>query len=280
MAATRYRQLAQQAIARRHSGTGNCEPDQLIVSLTSFPRRIDQLHLCIESLLSQSLPPDRVVLWLSRQNFPRQQQELPQTLRALCRWGLDIQFRDGDIGPYKKIIYALQDYPSSLVITVDDDILYPADLVAPLYRAWQAQPDVIHCHRGHDMLVDATGMPLDYTRWRLGQGEVEPSLNVFPTGVGGVLYFPGALHPEVTDSEQFLRLCPRADDVWLKAMSLLQGTRCAVVPGGRHWKERFLTIPGSQQTSLKRENWRQRQGNDDKLRAVFEVYDLALRLRS
>ncbi|WP_116368061.1 hypothetical protein [Parahaliea mediterranea] len=278
LAAARCQQLAGQAQTRSQRGTGNSEPHELIVSLTSFPGRIEQLHLCIESLLSQSLPPDRVLLWLSLQNFPRRQ--LPHSLTALCRWGLDIQFRDGDLGPYKKIVYALADYPAALVLTVDDDMLYPPDLVAPLYRAWQARPTVIHCHRGHDMRTDSAGMPLPYEHWQLGGGSSEPSLRVFPTGVGGVLYFPGALHPMATDVTQFQRLCPRADDVWLKAMSLLQGTPCAVVPGEQHWKERFLTIPGSQQRSLKRENWSRRNGNDEKLAAVFGALPLAARLRA
>ncbi|MFV0276909.1 MAG: glycosyltransferase family 2 protein, partial [Parahaliea sp.] len=177
-------------------------------------------------------------------------------------------------GPYKKVIYALQEGPDSLLITVDDDTMYPPDLVESLYRAHLERPGVVYCHRGHQLRTDEAGRPLPYASWSRGDGSHQPSARVFPTGIGGVLYFPGALHPEVLNREQFMRLCPRADDIWLKAMSLMQGVDCAVVPDTRHWKDRFLTIPGSQDDSLKNENWDRQQGNDSKISAVFGEYQL------
>ncbi|TXS93962.1 glycosyltransferase family 2 protein [Parahaliea maris] len=268
----RHADLHRLALSDRSIGIGNTEPQEIVVSLTSYDRRIPFTYLCVESLLRQSLKPDRLVLWLSRKDFP--DEKLPDPLLNQVERGLEIIFHDEDLGPYKKVIYALEQCPDSLLITVDDDTLYPPDLVESLYRAYLARPDTIHCHRGHRLRTDSTGRPLSYAEWGLGQGGHSPSPLVFPTGVGGVLYFPGALHPEVLNREQFMRLCPRADDIWLKAMSLMQGVPCAVVPDETHWKDRFLTIPGSQGESLKRENWDRRLGNDSKIAAVFEAYDL------
>ena len=38
---------------------------KVIVSLTSFPARIDKVYLCINSLLRQSFKADKVILWLA-----------------------------------------------------------------------------------------------------------------------------------------------------------------------------------------------------------------------
>ena len=40
-------------------------PTELIVSLTTIPERIGNVHLGIDCLLCQSLRPDRVILWLN-----------------------------------------------------------------------------------------------------------------------------------------------------------------------------------------------------------------------
>jgi hypothetical protein len=270
--------LQQQALHSQEAGVGNNREHDIVVSLTSYDKRIFEVHLCIESLLQQSLRPDRIVLWLSTNNFPDQQ--LPELLRRQQRRGLDIVFQKGDLGPYKKFVYALERFPHSLLITVDDDILYPPDMVEQLYVAYLRDPATIHCHRGHRMQVRGDGHPRPYHTWSGGDARSAPSLLNFPTGMGGVLYFPGALHPEALNQEQFMRLCPNADDIWLKAMSLKNGVACAKIRDPRHWKDRFLTIEGSQDSSLKRENWDRRAGNDKKLEAVFSEYHLSETLRS
>ena len=43
---------------------------RLIVSLTSYPARINTLHESIHTLLSQTLKPDYVTLWLGAWSFP------------------------------------------------------------------------------------------------------------------------------------------------------------------------------------------------------------------
>ncbi len=264
--------LQQQALAASAPGVGNTLEHDIVVSLTSFDKRIHDAHLCVESLLQQSLRPDRIVLWLSRANFPGER--LPALLRAQQKRGLEICFVDEDLGPYKKYVYALQRFPDSLLVTVDDDILYPPDTVEQLYYAWLDQPGAIHCHRAHTLHMARKGKLAPYADWPNTRAGEPPSLRVFPTGVCGVLYFPGALHADATDSGKFMRLCPGADDIWLKAMSLKNGVPCLKTADPRYWKDRFLTIEGSQASSLKHGNWRSRDGNDAKLQAVFDEYGL------
>ncbi|SHF13691.1 Glycosyl transferase family 64 domain-containing protein [Microbulbifer donghaiensis] len=268
----RRQMLMQQALSSNKVGVGNDKEHKIVVSLTSFEKRINDLYLCIESLFQQSVKADAIVLWLSTKNFP--DKSLPETLLKQRERGLQIFFVDEDLGPYKKYVYAFEQFTDSLIITVDDDILYPPDTIDMLYRAYRRDPAHIYCLRGHKMVLDKNGGLLPYDQWQSGVIDAEPSSLVFPTGMGGVLYFPGSLHEDAFDKDKFMALCPNADDVWLKAMSLKNGTLSARVADSRHWKKRFLTIEGSQSQSLKKENWEKNGGNDCKIREVFTEYGL------
>ena len=208
------------------------EPE-LIVSLTTIPERIGKVHLCLDSLLRQSLKPDRLILWLSKSNrtnnFNISRDNLPNKLAKLQKRGLEIRWCT-DIGSYRKIIPTIKAYPDAVVVTADDDVFYPKSWLEGLYFAYRKAPHYIHCHRAHLMNFDHRGKLLPYRQWDYeAPGYQGPSLRLFPTGVGGVLYAPGHLHAEVLDENAFLKLCPKADDVWLKAMSLLNKVSCKKV---------------------------------------------------
>jgi hypothetical protein len=67
-----------------------------------------------------------------------------------------------------------------------------------------------------------------------------------PTGVGGILYPPASLHPDLFDEETFTRLCPDGDDFWFFWMARRAGTKFQKV-GGRF---RYIDWPGSQVQTL------------------------------
>jgi len=267
--------LMQQALDSNESGVGNDKEHDIVVSLTSFDKRIDDVYLAIESLFQQWVKADAIVLWVSAEHFP--DKVLPESLVRQQQRGLQVRFVE-DLGPYTKYFYAFDQFPGSLVITVDDDTLYPPDMIDQLYRAYLREPTHIHCLRAHKMVLDGRGGLLPYRDWQLdwrwGADEPAPWQLVFPTGVGGVLYFPGSLHEDAFNKDKFTALCPGADDVWLKAMSLLKGTPCSRVVDPRDWSRRFLTVGGSQLVALQDENWGRQGGNDGKIRAVFDEYGL------
>ncbi len=265
------------AINSTSTGVGNDLADDIIVSLTSFDKRIDDVYLTIESLLQQSLKPDRIILWVSEQEFSAN--DIPHVLRLQEKRGLEVRFCPENLGPYKKYFYTLKAYPQSLILTVDDDILYPHDLVDMLYRNYKRSPNVIHCTRAHGMQLSSYGEVLPYKRWDRPCRESQPSLLTFPTGIGGVLYFPGCFDEQVMDQSLFMTLCPNADDVWLKAMSLKKGIKCQKVKDERYFGLRFPVIPGSQKHCLKRINKSRSDGNDVKLKAVFEHFKLHEKLQ-
>lgn len=224
------------------------EGPELVVSLTSYPKRFGTLDLCLESLLSQSHPPHRLLLWLDHEDA----EQLPPAVTRLQAYGLEVRVGT-DHGPFTKIVHALRYFPGALIVTADDDNIYPRWWLQALVESYREFPLAIHCHRGHAITVTEEGFIRSYGKWNYGAVGIgsEPTMYLMPTGVSGVLYPPHCLHEDATDTEKYRALSPTEDDIWLKVMSMLRHTPCRLA-GGR--SRDFYIIRESQRTALWRLN--------------------------
>ena len=128
---------------------------ELIISLTSYPPRINTINLTIKSLLNQSLKADKVILWLAPEQFPNKENDLPQNLTNLCNYGLTIDWYH-DIKSYKKLIPTLRKYPDAIIATVDDDAIYPYQWLEKLYISYLKYPKNIQAHRVTQIYYNGT----------------------------------------------------------------------------------------------------------------------------
>lgn len=197
-------------------------PDRrIVVSLTSFPGRFARLHNCIKSLLAQTSKPDRLVLYLTQEecsNVP-----IPATLQKLVRHGLEIRYTSKNYGSFNKFAHALSEFPDHVIVTCDDDKLYPPNWLRGLIDGHQAHPGKIICWRSRQINLTGDELLTPYRGWPLTNHN-RPSFSLLPLGVGGVLYPPDCFTSEVLDTSLFLDLCPTADDLWLKVMAARTGT--------------------------------------------------------
>ena len=76
-----------------------------VVSLTSFPMRIERIWITIESIFRQTYKPLSIILWLSKEQFPNGELDLPKGLIKMRKRGLEIKFVEGDIRSHKKYKY-------------------------------------------------------------------------------------------------------------------------------------------------------------------------------
>lgn len=193
-----------------------------IVSLTSFPNRIGNLWIVIESILRQKYKVNKIILWLSREQF-ESIDILPKKLLSQQKRGLEIRLVEGDIKSHKKYFYALKEYPNDFLITVDDDIFYPTTLVSQLVEFSKLYPGSICCHRAHKIKVEE-GKILPYNSWaQIIKSDISKH-DIFFTSGGGTIFPPKSLHEEVLNEEVFKKYCFFADDVWLNFMSRLNST--------------------------------------------------------
>lgn len=201
----------------------------LVVSLTSHGARVDRVWITVASLLRQSLVAERIVLWLAREEFPGGLR-LPPRLRALEGPRFEVRWTAKDTRSYKKLLPALDAFPGAVLVTADDDVVYPRHWLRDLVTAHEREPLMVVGHRGYAVPVH-DGRVAPYRSWPHATTST-PAARTFLTGVGGILYPPGSLDARVTDLATAMRLCPTADDVWFKAMSLLNGRGCRVVTDG------------------------------------------------
>ena len=241
----------------------------IIVSLTSYGKRIHEVALAIESLMQQTMKANRIVLWLDK-SF--QNQLLPRSLILQQQRGLEIEYCT-DIGPYMKLIPQMRKTPDDAIITVDDDVIYDFDLLEHLILAYQKDKTKIHCCRVHKMLFCPDGNIMPYNKWESRCVKLGTDKHYFLTGVGAVLYPPHCLDEEVLNEKVFAEICPKADDVWFTAMALKKGTPINKVFTRNPHGEDYIEIPYSLEEGLSHENVEQ-GGNDRQLKAVFEKYSL------
>ncbi len=200
---------------------------QLIVSLTSFPERIHETQYTIYSLLNQKLKPDKVILWLAKEQFPNRENDLPDSLLNLKKNGLTIDWCN-DIKSYKKLIPTLKEHPNDYIVTVDDDIYYPENWLEHMWKTSKEYPNTIISSRARSIKIN-DGKLEKYLKWKVLKNFHEPSYLTLPTGSGGTLYCPNALSELVFDESLFNKLCPSADDIWFWAMAVLNKTKITCV---------------------------------------------------
>lgn len=208
--------------------SGGDRHPRLIVTLTSFPERMYDIHFTLYSLLNQSLKPDAVVLWLAPEQFPGGEKDIPAAVLKLRDNGLTIKWCE-DLRSYKKLIPALKEYKQDILVTADDDIYYPSSWLELLYAGYLRNPKAVHCHRGHKLQFDKSGEVLPYKKWKHRISHDFASFHNFFTGAGGVLYPPHSLYRDVSEVKLFQRLAPNADDLWFWAMAVLNGTPINIV---------------------------------------------------
>jgi hypothetical protein len=252
---TRYRRIT--------PGKKHALPAPLIVSLTSYPPRFPTLHLTIRSILNQRTAPDIVILWVSYEDF----EKLPKAVKDLCAYGLEIR-QCKDIKSYKKIIPTLKLYQNSYILIADDDAFYENNWIKELTDAAKSTSNVVFAHRAH-RIEYLDGLFSPYRKWVKNiHPDPCPSIMVFPTGVGGVLYPPRIFHRDVLLEENFMKLCPTGDDIWLYWMAALNGATFAKVGKRRD----VITWPGSQKLGLHIFNTLDSEENDKQIQSMIKAY--------
>lgn len=195
------------AAKRKH-----CLPFEVVVSLTSYPPRFPTLAATLKSLLDQEVQPDRVVLWLTKDDY----EVLPRNVLELFDHGLEIYTCENYLS-YKKLIPSLKKFPDSAIVTADDDLYFHPKWLSSILDVYDHNCPAIICSRAHLAKLGPDRRLLPYASWVMDTHEtidVSETELLFPTGGSGALYPPRILPEEICDAAQFLTLCPHGDDLW------------------------------------------------------------------
>lgn len=241
---------------------------KIIVSLTSFPARINRVWLVIECILRQDVEADLIVLYLAKNQFPGREMDLPKKLRKYVdKNQLKINFVE-DLRSHKKYFYSFQEYFNDIVILVDDDIYYPSYIISDLIQEYKKNPNCIICTRGYTVLKKETCIT-QYKEWELLKYQHAPSFRIFHTSGGGTLYTPSLFNEDIFEKDVFLKECRYADDVWLNIQAQRSNIQIVKTSGFIE----ILPILNSTDNPLKKYNVSQ-NGNDIQLQNLIDYYKL------
>lgn len=240
------------------------EEVDVIVSLTSYPARIDNVWQVVECMFRQTYLPKKIILWLSKEQFDSIE-VLPKTLKDRIGERFEIRLVDGDIRSHKKYYYVSKEYPNNLIFLIDDDLYYPSDILERTYKKYQDDLNCIVGNYGYEITFDNLGNHRTYSEWNPISGSYS-GLNSFIGSGGGTLFRPSSMHKDFLDIEKARSLTPLADDIWINAMADINNVRKYIIASGL-----VLDIHSFNDAPLHKLNVAQ-GGNDSQLHAIESYY--------
>ena len=248
--------------------------NDIILSLTSYGKRVtDTLPYALYSMLTQSLCPAKIVVYLDNDNW--NDEKLPFILQKLRRIGVEFYYCE-DIKSYKKLIPALRMFPNNPIITLDDDFYYNKHFTEWMTSAYNASDKKTILGQWGCVPQKKDGTYLPYNSWPDCIYNVKDEEISF-YGCCCCCYPPHIFDEEILKEEIFMQLCPTADDIWFWAMEERQKIKRAYIkPAGygynvyvnrceEYWVDVDNTLMAQNVTNGK---------NNTQFRAVVDYYHL------
>lgn len=241
---------------------------QIIISFTSYPARISTIDKVLNSIIKQTVLPDKIILYLSSDEF-KDYRNMPN-LSRYEKYGFEIHWNKENLKSHKKWFYAMQEYPNDVIITIDDDINYKDTMIEELLTCYKKYPKFVIARRTHWVTCQVNGEIAPYNKWYFECNKFIglPRTDLLAVGCQGVLYPPHIFNKEVFNKKVFMDNAPYADDLWLKVMELYSGIETVLShqacndPGLEEYKETGLYID-------KNANG----GNDIQLKRLLDIYN-------
>lgn len=241
--------------------------EKIIVSLTTFPERINECYYSLKTLFAQTIKPDRIVLWLAESQFP--DHVLPKCFDDLIAKGLEVRYCD-DLRSHKKYFYMLQEQkPNELVITFDDDIIYHPETIERALKKHIEYPNAIVCNEAKIIKFNKEGYPISYSKWdKPKDGKHTPNMAYSAMTGSGCMYPYGIIPKAIFDVNLIKSLAFTADDLWITFMAKLYDVQ--IVPTDKIAKV-YTTVNYSQKEHLGQVNCIG-TGNDDTIFNIFNHF--------
>lgn len=190
--------------------------ERVIVSMTSYPKRIGNVGRSIFALLNkQTRCPDEIHLWLAKENFPKMNEDLPPDLQVLIHnERVFLHWLDVDMKVHKRheIFKIAKD--SDCIFLIDDDVYYSNELIETVMKTHEKFPDCIICYNSYSPHV-YDGRHIKYLK-NLPESEPKANHNRWC----GQSMIPAKIYPKtiLDDAHQRMRnaTSPISDECWFQ----------------------------------------------------------------
>ena len=109
--------------------------ERIIVSMTTYSKRVYNIPAVLDTIFAQTLPPDLVVI-----NYAIDEAIPDKVLSYINSHNIELN-RVPDTKVYKKILPTLKKYPNDCIISIDDDFLYPKEMIEDFMDVHKRYPN-------------------------------------------------------------------------------------------------------------------------------------------
>lgn len=232
----------------------------LYVSLTTYAPRVHAFEYAVLSILAGSVMPEKILIYVP-QGFKNLLNASPNAilLNHLDSGIIDLVEMEEDLGCHSKYFYAFKSYGNRKDIVIcDDDVVYYEDWLKDLIQAPKNNPN-FDVFAFKAIQVFRTENEIEpYDNWLHLSKDFKVGKTLYAEGVGGVLFLKNKLTREVFNKEVFMKITPKADDVWLWFCTYYNGLNVKYITPKNNSKLLYVIADSqvvnlwSENTSLKR----------------------------
>lgn len=114
---------------------------RIIVSMTTWEKRISFIPTVLDSILKQTLKPDKIVVNLSLDEFTDQNMIPSNVLQYFNDNDIEVNWVKKNTKVHKKIVPSLLRYRNDLIVSIDDDFIYPKNMIFDFYQQYIRCPN-------------------------------------------------------------------------------------------------------------------------------------------
>lgn len=186
----------------------------IVVSMTTTPIRLNTLHKTLPTILRQSFAPKAIYISIP---YIHKRTGQPYIIPAWLKDEKRITIlRSHDYGPATKLLGLLEQMnlpKNTIIITLDDDVFYPRNLLLHLAYAAKRNPAVAVGISGADLDYNAQGEINTDSHMGLMQYDSGRDVKILQ-GYAGVAYRADFFARDIFDLQYAARECIDADDLY------------------------------------------------------------------
>ena len=206
------------------------ENDKIIVSMTSWPKRIHNVAKAIYSIIRQNVDASlyHIVLVLCGKEFPNKEDDLPYELRLMHENGcFEIIWTPNNTFSHKKLMPTIAKYPNNAILVCDEDIIRPQDWLSYFIKDHKEHPsDILVGGCVFDICFERDGTFNPVKRFGFDKPDCAGKLikNRRPAnGFGGVLYPAGTFtDPRFYNEDLYMKLSRYSDESWQFCFNVIE----------------------------------------------------------
>ena len=117
--------------------------EKIIITMTSWSKRLTNIPCVLDTIFNQTIKPDNIVINLSSEEFPNKENDIPNNVLEYIKNhnNIIINWVGKNIKSWKKTIPTFNLFPNDVIITIDDDKLYPSNFIEFLWNKHLEYPN-------------------------------------------------------------------------------------------------------------------------------------------